>query len=83
MYDKARSHTARIVHDCIEKSGFGLWSCQYSPDLNPIKHLCDELKRRIHTRLHPPTSADSNTQVYLTWHNQQNKRKKIKEKKNK
>ncbi|GFV66495.1 transposable element Tcb2 transposase [Trichonephila clavipes] len=56
MDDNTRPHRANIVDECLQSEDITLmdWPA-YSPDLNPIQHVCDMLGRRIAARQPPPT----------------------------
>jgi len=64
MQDNARPHAARITKDFLEESEISVMNwIPYSPDLNPLEHLWDELGRRV--QLRAPTSRAALIRILL------------------
>lgn len=66
MHDNAPPHTSRVAKNFLEMEGVTVleWpSC--SPDLNPIEHLWDMIKRTIRARQNNPGNAEQLIQAVL------------------
>lgn len=71
MHDNARCHTARSVAQYLDEVGIQVlpWPAR-SPDLNPIEHIWDNLKRRTRARVPAPTTlGELKTAAVEEWHN--------------
>ncbi|GFV26142.1 transposable element Tcb2 transposase [Trichonephila clavipes] len=66
MDDNARSHRTLAVEELLESEHITRmdWPA-YSPDLNPIEHVCDALGRRIAARLHHPENTQQLKQMLI------------------
>ena len=57
--DGARPHTARVTQQFLAQHNINVleWA-GISPDMSPLEHLWDELKRRVYARAQPTTNAN-------------------------
>ena len=64
MDDSARPHRARVVDQFLEVQGVTRmeWPAN-SPDLNPIEHLWDQLKRAVRRRINQNTTLGAPYQL--------------------
>lgn len=67
MHDNARSHVAYIVDEYLTEVGIRRlqWPAR-SPDLNPIEHVWDMLKRRVRARPNPPQNLNELREAMVT-----------------
>ncbi|GFY14879.1 transposable element Tcb2 transposase [Trichonephila clavipes] len=66
MDDNARPHRTLTVEELLVSKDITRmdWPA-YSPDLNPIEHVCDALVRRIAVRLHHPENTQQLKQMLI------------------
>ncbi|GFW90460.1 transposable element Tcb2 transposase [Trichonephila clavipes] len=66
MDDNVRPHRTLAVEELLESEDITRmdWPA-YSPDLNPIEHVCDALGRRITARLHHPENTQQLKQMLI------------------
>lgn len=69
MHDNARPHVARICQACLAENNVQVMDWPpYSPDMNPIEHLWDNLDRRVRRRVPlPRTVAELRTALLEEW----------------
>jgi transposase len=67
--DNALCHKVRKTTQWLADQGIATLSWPpYSPDLNPIEHLWDELERAIHKRAEYPTNIEQlKTALHEEW----------------
>jgi len=69
--DGARQHTARVTQQFLTQHNTNDnvldWAAM-SPDMSPIEHVWDELKRRVYARAQPPVNVNHEA-VIEVWKN--------------
>ena len=67
--DNARPHIAQVTREFLQAEGIEVlvWPAN-SPDLNPIEHLWDELKRRVNKR-NNRNLQELRQAIIEEWHN--------------
>jgi len=69
--DGARPHPARVTQQFLAQHNINVleWAAM-SPDMSPIEHLWDELKRHVYARAKPPTNVNQLREAVIEeWEN--------------
>lgn len=66
MHDNARCHTSRVTRQFLDEVGIRTmdWPA-LSPDMNPIEHVWDQLKRKVRARNPAPTNVEELKEALL------------------
>jgi transposase len=70
MQDGATSHSARITRALLDREGVEvmMWPSM-SPDMNPIEHIWDHIKRQLNHRIMPINSIrELRDEIHELWH---------------
>ena len=68
--DNARPHSGHVVNEFVRQ--FNIWRLDWLanlPDLNPVKHIWDELGRRVYRHNPPQTLVQLRQRLIQEWNN--------------